>query len=175
MPHSLIKFENMNARKLTLVFVLVIGCFVAAYSQSYKSAIGLRLGYPISVTYKHFISDPGAIEVFAGLRSWTYYSWINVGGLYEHHFPISGVDGLQWYAGGGASVFFWTYKDLFVGDNSSSTSIGIMGALGLDYKFANAPVNLSVDWLPIFFVNGYGNGFGGGYGAFSARYTLGER
>ncbi len=162
----------MNAKKLTLVIALVLGCFLAAYSQNYKSAIGLRLGYPISVTYKHFISDPGAIEIFAGFRSWTYYSWVNVGALYEHHMPISSVEGLQWYFGGGASAFFWTYKDLFAGDRGSSTSIGIMGALGLDYKFASAPVNLSVDWLPIFFVNGYGNGFGGGYGAFSARYTL---
>ena len=79
----------------------------AAQSQSgYKSAIGLRFGYPLSVSYKHFISEPGAIEVFAGFRSYSYYSWFNIGGLYEHHKPISSVDGLQWYFGGGASVFF---------------------------------------------------------------------
>lgn len=159
-------------KKLFFTLALALGCFVAAYSQNYKSALGLRLGYPISATYKHFISEPGAIEVFAGFRSWTYYSWFNVAGAYEHHFPISGVDGLNWYVGGGASAFFWNYKDLFPGDNSASTSIGIMGVLGLDYKFDNAPVNLSVDWMPIFFVNGYGNGFGGGYGALSARYVL---
>lgn len=159
-------------KKLFFTFALALGCFVAAYSQNYNSAIGLRLGYPVSVTYKHFISEPGAIEVFAGFRSWTYYRWFNVAGLYEHNFPISGVEGLNWYVGGGASAFFWSYDDLFVGDDGSNTSIGIMGVLGLDYKFESAPVNLSVDWMPLFFLNGYGNGFGGGYGALSARYVL---
>jgi hypothetical protein len=161
----------MNLKKSILLTALVIGGFCMAYSQNYKSAIGLRLGYPVSVTYKHFISDPGAIEVFAGFRTWEFYSWINIGGLYQHHNPISGVDGLQWYFGGGASVFFWNYKNNFA-DSGSNTSVGILGVLGLDYKFDSAPVNLSVDWVPTFFVNGYGSGFGGGYGAFSARYTL---
>lgn len=161
----------MNLKKAVILTSLILGTYCLAYSQKYSSAIGLRLGYPVSVTYKHFISEPGALEVFAGLRSWDTYSWVNVGGLYEHHKPISGVDGLQWYFGGGASVFFWNYKKNFA-DNGANTSIGILGVLGLDYKFDSAPVNLSIDWVPIFFVNGYGNGFGGGYGAFSARYTL---
>ncbi len=161
----------MNAKKLVLACALVTGLFCTAYSQNYNSAIGLRLGYPVSVSYKHFISDQGAIEAFAGFRTWSTYSWFNVGGMYQHHNPISGVDGLQWYFGGGASAFFWNYKSNF-GDPGANTSIGIMGVLGLDYKFAEAPVNLSVDWIPTFFLNGYGSGFGGGYGAFSVRYTL---
>jgi hypothetical protein len=159
-------------KKLIFTLSLVLCCVFAAQSQGYKSAIGLRFGYPLSVSYKHFISEPGAVEVFAGFRNYAYYNWFNVGAIYEHHKPISSVEGLQWYFGGGASVFFWSFDDGFFNDNSSNTSIGVMGALGLDYKFANAPFNLSVDWLPTFFVNGYGNGFGGGYGALAARYTL---
>lgn len=163
-------------KKLFVVLILAFSCFFAAQAQdqSYSSAIGLRLGYPTSVTYKQFISDPGAIEVFAGFRSWGYGSWVNVAGLYEHHFPITNAPGLQWYVGGGASVFFWNYDNDFVFDDDySSTQFGILGAIGLDYKFANAPFNLSVDWLPVFFLgNGYLDGFGGAYGALSARYTL---
>ena len=132
----------------------------------------MRLGYQASISYKQVISEPGAIEAFVGFRSYSLYRWISIGALYEHHKPISGVEGLNWYFGGGASVFLWNYDNAFVGDNNTNTSIGILGTLGLDYKFANAPVNLSVDWLPVFFVNGYGNGFGGGYGALSARYTI---
>ncbi len=157
-------------KKLFFTLVLLMA-FFAANSQDYKSAIGLRLGYPTSITYKHFISEPGAIELFAGFRSYTFYRWINVGGAYEHHKPISGVDGLKWYFGGGASIFLWTYDDGFL-DDDGSTSFGLLGVLGLDYKFADAPVNLSADWMPVFFLNGYGNGFGGGFGAVSARYTF---
>ena len=151
----------MNLKKITLAVALIAGCALTSYSQDYKSAIGLRLGYPISASYKTFISDPGAIEVFAGFRSWTGYSWFNIGGLYEHHAEIPGADGLKWYFGGGASAFFWSYDSNFI-DSGSSTSFGLLGVIGLDYKFAEAPINLSVDWIPTFFVNGYGSGFGGG-------------
>ncbi len=143
-------------------------------AQEYRTAIGARLGYPLSASFKQFISDPGAVEVFAGFRAWTFYRWFNIGGMYQHHFPIEGVEGLKWYAGGGASVFFWSYDDVFIGRSEySNTSLGILGVVGLDYKFSDIPLNLSLDWVPTFFVgSGYITGFGGGYGALSARYTL---
>lgn len=160
-------------KKLIFTLTVALCCAFAVQAQStYKTAIGLRFGYPLSVSLKHFISDPGAIEIYAGFRNYSGYGWFNVGGLYQHHNSISGVDGLQWYVGGGASVYFWTFDRGFFNDNASNTSIGISGCLGLDYKFAEAPFNLSVDWVPTFFVNGYGNGFGAGYGALAARYVL---
>ena len=76
-----------------------------------------------------------------------------------------------WYFGGGAAAYFWHYDAGFV-DPGTNTSLAILGTLGLDYKFSTAPVNLSIDWVPTFFVNGYGDRFGAGYGALSARYTL---
>lgn len=175
LPRKTVKIKhtiNMRTKQLMLTLAFALGLCYASNAQSYHSAIGLRLGYPASVSYKQFISEPGAIEAFVGFRSYSLYRWITIGGLYEHHKPIPNAEGLSWYFGGGASVFLWSYDEAFVGEDNTNTSIGILGALGLDYKFANAPVNLSVDWLPVFFVNGYGNGFGGGYGALSARYTI---
>ncbi|MBK7872232.1 MAG: hypothetical protein IPJ74_16935 [Saprospiraceae bacterium] len=53
-----------------------------------------------------------------------------------------------------------------------------MGVLGLDYKFANAPVNLSLDWVPIFYIGNdreyVYSGFQGGYGGLAVRYVLGQ-
>jgi hypothetical protein len=155
----------------TLLLCFAFGTFTNA--QNYKSAIGLRLGVPLSVSYKTFISEPGAIEVFAGLRGYTFYRWFTVGGLYEHHKPISELEGLSWYFGGGAAAYFWSFDDTFLGGaDNSSTSFAILGTLGLDYKFQKEPVNLSIDWVPAFSLNGYGNGFAGGYGALSARYVF---
>ncbi|MCB0575217.1 MAG: hypothetical protein KDC61_11705 [Saprospiraceae bacterium] len=162
----------MQTKHLFLIFLFALGFGFSAKAQDYHSAIGLRLGYPASISYKHFISEPGAIEAFLGFRSYRYYRWMNIGGLYEHHMPITGADGLNWYVGGGASLFFWNYKDNFPDNEDGNTSFGVLGAIGLDYKFANAPLNVSVDWLPVFFVNGYGNGFAGGYGALSVPYTI---
>ena len=134
----------------------------------------MRLGSPLSISYKQFFKGSTAVEVFGGLRGYSGYRWVNVGGALQIHkdLGIDEVPGLSWYYGGGASVFFWTYDNSFLGDNSSSTSIGILGTIGLDYKFEEAPVNLSLDWMPIFFVNGFSSGFGGGFGALSVRYVL---
>ncbi len=162
----------MFTKRILLALTLLLGLTVASLTaQEYRTAIGARLGYPFSASFKQFISEPGAVELFAGFRGWTTYRWFNVGALYQHHFPIEGVPGLKWYVGGGGSVYFWSYDNLFVGDYSS-TSFSVMGVAGLDYKFADLPLNLSIDWIPTFFLTGYGSGFGGGYGALSARYTL---
>lgn len=160
--------------KKALLTLSLIVCFAAAmYGQSeYKSAIGLRFGYPTSISYKTFISDPGAIEVYAGFRGWDGYNWFAVGGMYQHHMQFPDVEGLKWYFGGGASVYFWNFDDNFNNDGAGNTSLGINGVLGLDYKFSGAPVNLSLDWMPTVFIGGYNDGFGAGYGALSARYTL---
>ncbi|MBK8625236.1 MAG: hypothetical protein IPN86_06655 [Saprospiraceae bacterium] len=160
----------MKTRFFTLVIALL---FVTSVSQAqdYKSAVGLRLGSPLSVSYKTFISEKGAFEGVAGFRSYSGYSWFNVGAYYQHHNEIASVDGLKWYYGAGANVYFWSWESNFI-DPGSTTSIGISGVLGLDYKFSDYPVNLSADWIPTFFINGYGNGFSGGYGALAVRYTL---
>jgi hypothetical protein len=161
-------------KKLALLFsmLLVLALSGGLKAQNYKSAIGLRLGVPLAVSYKFFVTEPGAIELYAGYRHYAFgYTYFSLGGMYEHHFPISSVDGLAWYVGGGASVWFFNYD--FVTDESA-TGIGINGIIGLDYKFANAPINLSVDWGPTFQVSGYGNGFAAGYGALAVRYTLSE-
>jgi hypothetical protein len=42
------------------------------------------------------------------------------------------------YYGGGA----------YVGFEDGDTFLGPTGVIGLDYKFATAPINLSLDWKP---------------------------
>ena len=163
---------------VTLVILFVGFGFInhsSAQVQDYKSAIGIRLGYPLSLSYKTFISNAGAVEGILGYRNWSYYSWFSVGALYEHHMPISAVDGLAWYVGGGAQAYFWSFdKDYYLNSSDFATfSFGLMGALGLDYKFANIPLNISADWLPTFVIGGeFLTGFGGSYGGLGVRYTF---
>lgn len=160
-------------KKLALLFTLVCALAFAneakAQVQDYNMALGLRFGYPLSVSFKTFITDPGAIEAYAGFRGYSGYGYFTIGAMYQHHFELGDVDGLAWFVGGGASTQFWNYD---FGDYGSFV-LGINGVLGLDYKFANAPVNLSVDWTPTFFIGDtFIDPFGGGYGALSARYVL---
>ena len=157
-----------------LFFTLAIMFTVSvAFSQNYKSAIGLRLGYPASISFKTFLSEKNAVEAYVGYRRWSYVNYVNIGALYQVHNPISSVDGLSWYYGGGAAVYFWNYDDVYFTDDYNSLSVGISGCLGLDFKFPNAPVNLSVDWVPTFVIgDAYYGGFRGDAGALSVRYTF---
>ena len=152
-------------KKITLLFSMLFVMAIASNlkAQDYKSAIGLRLGYPFGVTYKFFVSDANAIDLYVGTR----YSGFVIGGNYEIHKPISDVEGLSWFWGGGALATFYSY---YSGQNT--TSIGIDGVLGLDYKFADAPFNLSIDFMPTYL---FGEGYYGGFeifGGLSARYVI---
>jgi len=156
--------------------MLFIGLTLTQESQAqdYQTAIGARLGWGIAASGKHFVSENNAIEAIANFRSFKFgsfgYSWISITGLYEIHNDLSSVkDGLKWYYGGGANVTL--YSGDFVETGLSSTTFGVVGALGLDYKFANAPINLSIDWLPTFAFGG-GAGFSASAGGLALRYAF---
>ncbi len=153
---------------LVSMFVLV-ALFSSLHAQDYKSAIGLRLGYPLSATYKFFLNEEDAIELYAGYRGYSgVYSYWNIGGQYEVHKPFPDVEHLHWFFGGGASVLFFSYD--FNGSDGT-TGLGVNGVIGLDYKFESAPINLSVDFMPTIRFGGFDDGFTA-WGAFSARYVL---
>ena len=165
-----------------LPFVLfVLTSFIVDNLQAqseYKSAIGGRVGVPIAGSIKHFISEAGALEGYAGFRdagSNYYYSGVNItiGGMYQHHFPIADIDGFKWYVGGGALVQFYNVRDNRNTNDYSSTGFALNGVGGVDYKFKGIPLNVSADWMPTFFLNKtYYNNFGAGYGGLAARYTF---
>ncbi len=153
--------------------VLFLSELPVVRSQNYRTALGLRLGAPHCISLKRFTGNADAIEVFAGYRyRGRKDSWFNLGGLYEHHSPIAGAPGLRWYVGGGAAVLFWNYVDNWPLAGYARTTVSLLGALGLDFKLSNAPINLSADWVPIVFLGYMGPYFGGGYGAIGVRYTF---
>jgi len=130
-------------------------------SSDYTTAIGVKF-YPGALTVKHFLNDAAALEGLA-----YFHRGLRVTGLYEIHYDINGVAGLKWYIGPGAHLGF------FDNQYGGGVSVGVDGVLGLDYKFASAPINLSLDWQPSFEFAGEGdyNGFHS-WGGFAIRYTL---
>ena len=125
--------------KRTSIVCTVLLLFIAATvsAQDYRFGIGVRLSNSTptlnnSITGKYFITEKSAIE---GLVS--FGSRFGIGGLLEIYKPFS-AQGLSWFYGGGA----------YVGFQDGNTYLGPTGILGLDYKFANVPINVSVDWKP---------------------------
>jgi len=162
----------MKKSILLLSFLFAI-TFLSA--QSYKSSAGLRLGYPVAGTYKMFINDNSAIEGIVGFGSYSsLVSYTNIRAAYLIHkdLEIESISNLQWYYGGGAGLFIWSFNDNYFGESSSATAFGLSGYIGLEYMFEDIPLVLSIDWAPTVILGGFGGGFGAGYGALSARYII---
>ncbi|MDX1954509.1 MAG: hypothetical protein SFU20_03190 [Chitinophagaceae bacterium] len=132
-------------------------------AQDYTTALGVKFWDGGGITLKHFFNEQNAGELIG-------YFWsqgARFTGLYEIHGDISNAGGLRWYIGPGAHVGFYNSK---YGDGAY---FGVDGVLGLDYKFNNAPINLSIDWQPSIEF-GSGRGFYGGWGGLGVRYTFGN-
>ena len=141
-------------------------------AQHFNKAVGLRLGAPLSLSYKTFLTEKTAIEGFVGTRGFAGFRWYNVGASYQIHTPLAlgDADGLEFYYGGGASAYFFTFDTFF--ENESSTSFGIQGNVGVQYTFSNVPITVTMDWMPTVFFSGISSGFSGGFGGVGIRYIL---
>jgi hypothetical protein len=160
----------MKSRFLSLV-ILFLSFSAALEAQDYSKAIGGKVGYGLIGSYKQFLNEKAAIDIFGGIR----WGGLAGGVYYLIHNPFPSIDNLTWYWGGGASITTWNYG--YVG-YTSYFELGLSGVLGLDYAFDDLPLNLSVDWAPTFVVfdsydyPGNYNRFRSGYGAVSIRYIL---
>lgn len=113
----------------------------------YRTALGIRLssGPAIvnnSISIKHFLNERTAIE---GLLS--FGDPLALGALVEIHKPI-GTSGVRWFYGGGGYLGFLKTFNPEKNRDETDPNFGAQGVLGLDYKFVNIPLNLSLDWKP---------------------------
>ncbi len=150
----------------------------SAQANTGDLALGLKF-YPLGLTAKYKSSEKLAIE---GL----FYFWnygTRITGLLEWHQKIEALSGnegiFKVYAGGGAHIGFINsrtinrYKRDF-GASPGAVYAGIDGVLGIDFRFSELPLNLSLDWQPSISFYGFNelDLFEGGWGGLSIRYTL---
>lgn len=167
-------------KSVALTFLFAFGV-TALSAQSFTNAVGLRFGFPWSVSGKHFLDRSNAIEAYVGARSYGLFDGgtASVSAAYLRHESF-GLDDelapLQWYYGGGASVRFWNYnRDLRVRNNYNRATIGVSGYLGLQYAFEGVPIELTLDWVPtVHLGRTFVNVFGASHGGLGARYILGR-
>ncbi|HLT08606.1 MAG TPA: hypothetical protein VK014_13835 [Cyclobacteriaceae bacterium] len=136
----------------TLIAVLTffaLGFGSQAFAQDYQTGVGLRLGVSNGLSVKHFVSDRAAVEGLLHTR----WRGLMITGLYEVHQDIQDAPGLRWFYGGGAHIGTWNGKrghPDWRHNHNGYTVFGIDGIIGLDYTFASAPINLSLDYKPAF-------------------------
>lgn len=136
-------------KKIIIAVVLFtgIGLFNTLSAQDYKTALGVRLSSSTamvnnSVSIKHFINEKVAIE---GLLS--FGDPLAIGALVEIHKPLA-APGLSWFYGAGGYIGFVKTVNTTTQKTNTDTNLGAQGVIGLDYKFNNVPLNISLDWKP---------------------------
>lgn len=154
-------------RKIILLSFAAILISFNTFSQGnsggsdYKTAVGLKF-YPGAFSVKHFLTPKSAVE---GLVNF-WGQGTRITGLYELHGDINSIEGLRWYFGPGVHLSF--FKEAYGG-----VSPGVDGVIGLDYKFKNAPLNMSLDWQPSLELGDYDKGrFVGDWGGLAIRYVF---
>lgn len=125
-------------KKIIIVLAMAFGLSIAAVAQ--PRAVGGRLGYGIEASYQHSLGD-NFVEADLGL-----FTFRSLNAAATYNFMIaqpSWTPKGEWgfYAGPGAGLGV---------DFGGAFNIGIGGQVGLEYKFDNIPLQLSVDYRPMF-------------------------
>jgi len=149
-------------KKIFLSLALVVSMVSAIKAQADNKAIGLRLGGGFGggaeISYQQPLDKANRLEVDLGLNSWGF----GLNGIYQWVWDLSDLgDGFNWYAGVGAGV--GTYNFNYGNDIHANRdfSIGVLGQVGLEYKF-EIPLTLSLDYRPgIYFVPSFNGSYDG--------------
>jgi hypothetical protein len=154
-----------------LIGVICAGTKLSA--QDYKTALGIRLSSSApminnSITLKHFLNETTAIEAL-----FSFGDPLALGAMVEMHKPLGTTEGLRWFYGGGAYLAFVKTYNPEKNRDETNTNFGGQGVIGLDYKFVNLPLNLSLDWKPELNLIGDIN-FEPAAVGFTARFTFGK-
>ncbi len=163
-------------KKILVVVLLAAGAGlinnVSAQGTNYRTALGVRLSSSNalqnnSVSFKQFITDKTAIEAL-----FTFGDPLALGAMLEIYKPLA-ADGLSWFYGGGGYIAFVKTLNTTTQKENTDPNFGAQGIIGLDYKFNNIPLNISLDWKPeLNLVNDIN--FEPAAVGFTARFTFGK-
>lgn len=134
-----------------LLFASICLAVVAANAQTYRTALGAKFytgdGSIGGVNIRHSTAEHTALE-----GSLLFFNGgIGLEGLYEYQAPINGAEGLQYFVGGGAMLGFGT-GPRFSDERNNSTEFALRLTGGVDYKFTDAPIDISLGLDPFFYL-----------------------
>ena len=149
----------MKKAIIVILSVLMFGVAVSAQPR----ALGIRGGYGAELSYQHSL---GSNFLEADLGMWGGNAFY-LTGIYDFVFAQSGI--VNFYVGPGAQVGFYnTTNDQ--GKATTAMALGVVGQLGAEFEIPAVPINISIDWKPVF--NFIGGGFGWNGFALGLRYRF---
>lgn len=154
-----------------IVFSVLILFGFNLNAQVHSHAIGLRGGYSGyygnggEISYQLGLGEANRLELDLGSygrKDWNNgkgwgsgaYRVVSLAGVY--HWVWNITDGLNWFVGPGAQIVFYDEKNF---DDHDGVYFNVGGQIGLEYDFTNlgAPLQLGLDYRPMFLFGWYGN------------------
>lgn len=137
-------------KKITFLFAIIL-IAAGVKAQTYSTAFGAKFytgdGSLGGLNIRHLTSGHTALE-----GSLLFFSGgLGIEGLYEYQGPITGAEGLQYFVGGGGMIGFGTGRYNYY-NNRNSTAFALRLTGGVDYKFADAPIDVSLAFDPFFYL-----------------------
>lgn len=114
----------------------------------YQTSVGVRLSPFYGASIKHFFRGNDAVEGILHTR----WNALKITGLYERHQAAFDEPGLKFYYGGGAHLGFLNGRYYSNDMYNGGALVGIDGIVGLEYTIQDSeiPLNISLDWKPVF-------------------------
>ena len=152
--------------KINLLLIAILLISVNAFSQkatlpkpNYKTAIGIKFS-PFGATIKSMTDKRNAVEILGYFRD-----GFRLTLLWEYHGRINENGNFKWYIGGGGHAGFANKSA------GGGAKLGVDGILGLDYKFLNLPLDVTLDWQPALSI-GDNSTFNADYGGIGVRFCF---
>lgn len=147
---------------IAMLGVALIGFNSTASAQNYRTAGGLFIDFGDGTTFvgpavKHSLDGTNALQGMVLFGSGA----TAIGAEYSYNKNIPGASGLGWNIGVGPQAI--------IGKNN--TTFAIRPALGLEYTIPSAPINLGVDWRPLWALSD-GSHFTAGRFGLALRYVF---
>jgi opacity protein-like surface antigen len=147
-------------KKIIFSAFMLIGLAFNAQAQDIsKNALGLRIGdndgFGGEVSYQRGLSKNNRLELDLGWRNSSNVDAIKLVGIYQWLWNIDG--GFNWYAGVGAGLGSWSWDGPGDPDPDGGFFVLAAGDIGIEYNFDEAPIQLSLDFRPEFYLNNSGD------------------
>ena len=152
--------------KRILVFLVLFSTFYNANAQLYKTAYGLKVGWIAGVSAKHFLSEKSAVEGNLDIQ----HKGFILTSTYQYNFDVKKIETFKWFLGAGVHFGLWDESVTWATIKQPVYIGGITFIAGIEYRFENLPLSLSLDLTPR--LNFFGNNMFWAYGGFTIRYTI---
>ncbi len=131
-------------KKLLGAFTLVLLGSITMNAQNLGVRLGGGYGSDAEISFQTSSSAASRLEIDLGFNFSDNNSRIGGAVVWQWVMPIEG--NWNWYYGVGAAL------GIREDEGNDSFGAGVAGQIGIEYNFASAPFQISVDYRPAFFV-----------------------